>query len=355
MSSHDDSTLIQELFEALKQNGKVAYFNTSGSELTTRCPYCGDSRNNPNHGHMYISAVAPFSFFCQRCETKGFMHRETLRDFEVDNIELIQVIDRAAKHSIRNTTKTDRSISSLITNEKKILLPDYDEDSSRFKNKLKYLEGRFGVELSKRDLYNLKFVADINDVIELNRMTNLERFYQSSNYHQQLRSFLSRKSVGFQSMDTNFITFRHTVIPKNGRRYYTESMTRPVDIGNRLYTIRNKIDLLTPELNLIVAEGAFDIGSVYLNLYDRLRSPDTMFCGVAGKAYKMAFLLIRRMGFLKINLDLYSDGEIPKEYYKYTLNHDHFSSIRIHYNVYPGEKDFGVSKDKIKTKTYKLK
>jgi hypothetical protein len=61
------------------------------------------------------------------------------------------------------------------------------------------------------------------------------------------------------------------------------------------------------------------------------------------------------MGFFKINLDLYSDAEIPLNHYKYSLDFQYFNSIKIHYNTHSEEKDFGVAKNLIRCKTFKLK
>lgn len=350
-----DSSIIQELYNELVGSKKVAYFNSGMTELSVRCPYCGDSKNNLHHTHMYIQTTAPFFFFCQRCETKGFLHRDTLRDFEIENAELTQIISKTSQKAIKNTTKTGSNINVLFSGKRKIALPAYREESRIHQRKLKYLETRFGTELSSKDLARMKVITEYDDLLELNNLKNLEEFYQKNDYYSSLRNFLQKCSIGFQSSDTNYVVFRHTKLPGNGRRYYTESMNRPYDIGSKIFTIRNRVDLLTPELNLHLSEGPMDISSVYLNMYDRLTSTDTIFSAVNGKAYLQVITLLRRMGFLRINLDLYSDQDVKLENYKYIFNYDHFSSIRIHYNEYPGEKDFGVPLNKIKVKTYKLK
>ena len=246
-------------------------------------------------------------------------------------------------------------MNSLLSGKRNLKLPAYDVDTNRFERKLDYLEKRWGAKLSTRDLGYLKVITSYEDFLQLNNLKNLDKFYSQSEYHTSLRRFLNKNSVGFLSTDTNYTTFRHIKIPKNGRRYYTESHNRPLDIGNKLYTVRNDIDIFTPELKLILAEGPLDIGSIYLNLYDRHNSSDTIYGAVNGKAYKLFIMMLRRMGFLKINLEIYSDSELTLNHYKYSLNPEHFSAIKIHYNVYPNEKDFGVPLSKIKKKTYRLK
>lgn len=351
----ESTDIIGGLLDFLLKEKRLAYFNSSQTELTIRCPYCGDSTNNLNHGHMYIATHAPYSFFCQRCQTSGFLNRETLRDFEVDDVELTSSIIREVRKAIRNTTKTSDDLNSLLSGKRNLHLPAYDKDTSRFTRKLDYLEKRWGQQLSTRDLGCLKIITSYEDFIQLNNLKNLDKFYLQSEYHTTLRRLLNKYGIGFLSTDTNYTTFRYTKIPNNGRRYYTESHNRPLDIGNKVYTIRNDVDIFTPELNLVLAEGPLDIGSIYLNLYERYNSPDRIYGAVNGKAYKLFIMMLRRMGFLKINLDLYSDSEISLNTYRYMFNPDHFSAIRIHYNVYPGESDFGVPLNKIKVKTFKLK
>lgn len=355
MKEENSDNLIDELQQYLAAEGKLAYFNSARNELTVRCPFCGDSIKNLKHGHMYIATVAPYSYFCQRCETKGFLNFESLREFQVEGTELAIKINRSANVAIKSTTKKDKDTDLSLLGKRNLMLPSYNENSKIFQRKLKYLETRFGRELSVKDLAFMKVIMNYDDFIDLNNLRNLEKFYDKDDYHRDLRLFLRRYSVGFLSTDTNYVTFRHTKLPSNNRRYYTESNNRPVDIGSRIYTIHNKLDLMAPTLNLVLAEGPFDIGSVWLNMYDRLKSPNTVFGAVNGRAYKLFINTMLRMGFFKINLDLYSDAEIPLNHYKYSLDFQYFNSIKIHYNTHSEEKDFGVAKNLIRCKTFKLK
>ena len=349
-----NENLIYELADSIKDSGRLAYFNSTRTELITRCPYCGDSTKNSNHGHMYIGVTAPYSFFCQRCETKGFINLKNIKDFEVDNPELAVRINREAYKAIRNTTKMFSGENALLGN-RKLKLPDYNENSKIFKRKLDYLEKRFNCDLSLEDLKSLKIIMNYDDFIEYNHLKNMDKFYSSNDYNEALRNWLRVYSIGFLSTDTNYVNFRHTKLPQNERRYYTESNNRPIDVGSRIYTIENDIDLFTPELNLILTEGVMDISSVWINLYDKLKSSDTIFGAVNGRAYNLFIQTMRQMGFFKINLDIYSDKDISLNNYKYKLDFSNFTHIRVHYNQFEGEKDFGVPLERIKKKTFKLK
>lgn len=347
--------LIDELQRYLLAEKKVAYFNSNKGELTVRCPYCGDSVNNANHGHMYISVEPPYSFFCQRCETKGYLNFDTLREFQVDAPELCISITKNARAAIRNTSKTKDDVSGLFTGKRILQRPELDLNNKFTARKVDYLEKRFGTSLDLDDLDRLKVITRPKEFIELNHLKNMEKFYDKNDYYRGLKLWLERYSVGFLSTDTNYITYRHLKEAPNGRRYYTESNNRPIDLGRRIYTIGSDLDLMSPELNLILAEGVMDIGSIWLNMYDRYTSPNTVFGAVNGRAYKLFIDTFRRMGFFRINLDIYSDKEITLKNYKYHLNPLYFSQIRVHYNQFEGEKDFGVPLNRIKDKVYRIK
>lgn len=355
MASDDESEgLINELYSEVRARGEVAYFNSARSELSIRCPYCGDSQKNANSAHLYIMIQAPFPFMCQRCQTSGYLNRETLKDFQIENTELVVSISKASKDVIKDTTKRTSGIKGGLLGNRKLIIPEYTYTNA-FNRKVGYLNDRLGLDLDDTQLRDLKVITDYRKFLVENNLEGLFRFYDQSDYHANLFQWLQRYSVGFLSSDTNFIGFRHTKIPANGRRYYSESMNRPYNTGNRLYTIKNEIDILTPELNLVLAEGTIDIISIFHNIYDGIQDNNTIFGSVNGKAYRLFITTLRRMGFLRINLDIYSDSEINRNNYKYQLNFDNFSSVRVHYNNYVGQGDFGVPKDKIKIKTYKLK
>lgn len=355
MASTEDEELILGLHDEFKNRGDVVYFNSARTELSIRCPYCGDSTKSSRSAHLYIATVAPFTFFCQRCQTKGFLNRVTLRDFNVDDADLIQGIAGSSRSAIQDTTKRDITNNVLsLTPNKKLIIPEY-KMSTIFDRKLGYLENRIGRDFNDGELRDVKFIADYGEFLSTNRLKRMFEFYEKDDYSYEKFKWLQKYSVGFLSYDTNYIGFRHSRIPSNGRRYHSESMNAPLNIGSRMYTIGNDIDILTPTLNVVVAEGVLDIVSIFYNIYDGVKSPDTLFGSANGKSYRDFITNLRRMGFTNINLDIYSDSEIDKDSYRRSLNLNNFKSVKVHYNVFPGESDFGVAKEKIKVKTFVIK
>ena len=66
-----------------------------GTEILTRCPYCGDSMNQRN-AHFYISVPSnpdEVSFYdCKKCSAKGMLNDEVLRKLGCqDSNTIIQV------------------------------------------------------------------------------------------------------------------------------------------------------------------------------------------------------------------------------------------------------------------------
>lgn len=350
--------LIDELYKVLRDSKKVVYFNTAKSELTTRCPYCGDSEDQ-SHAHLYIQTVSPFSFYCQRCNTKGYLGSRHLQDLSVDDSELGLSFDKTIKKTLRNTTKTGSGDSNDLISKKNTLL-DYNVNSKRFNYKLDYLEERFGRSLDIGNLKDLKIVFDIIKFLQVNKCEKVLEYYSEYENRVQFMKNMNSGSVGFLSADTNYLNIRHIkpMAYRQGdipRRYHMENLNRPLDLGNKVYYVGNSLDILTPTLNVIMTEGVFDIASVFLNIYDGLKNPNTIFVAANGKTFNLPILNLRRLGFLSINLDIYSDADVELHKYKYSLNRELFERINIHYNVKEGQKDFGVPLDKIKQKTYRLK
>lgn len=348
-----DNSILDTLKDSLNQQGRLAYYDSTHKELITRCPYCGDSVKNLRHGHLYISTHAPFAFFCHRCESKGYLNINTLKDFLTDLDEVAVKIDTVSRKAIKNTSKYEGINTS--SNKKHLKLPSYNIDSKIYKRKLEYLENRLERNITIEELNALKVIMNYDDFLKINHLPNMLKYYKQDEYHMQLRRWLKVYSIGFLSMDGNYINFRHTKLPANNRRYQSESLNNPLNIGSRIYTISNNVDLFTPRLRLILTEGVMDIVSVWLNLYKGKQCSDTIFGSVNGRSYKAFIDTMRKYGFLDIDLEIYSDNDVNLQVYKYNLPMHYFNSVKIHYNVFKGEKDFGVPIERIDIRTYVLK
>ena len=90
-------SLIDDLYGVLRDANKVAYFNANHTELSVRCPYCGDSMKDRTHAHLYINVNPPYSFYCQRCESSGILNDGSLEDIGVFDDELSLAFHKSIK------------------------------------------------------------------------------------------------------------------------------------------------------------------------------------------------------------------------------------------------------------------
>jgi hypothetical protein len=340
--------ILETLFHEMKAANKTVYWNTSKSELMLRCPHCGDSRKDLTHTHFYIENEVPYKFYCQRCESKGVLNSELLKDLEVDDSDLAISVRNEVRSFFKNTNKTSSGLN-VLERKKELKYPKYEIGGS-FDKKLNYLNMRFGRKLDKDDLRNFKVVNSLEHLLILNKLEGLfdnEKFYN-------MMTFADKNGVCFLSSDLNYALFRYTT-DKFERRYITISLNYPYDIGHKVYSIKNSVSIFEPKVNLVMAEGMFDINSVYLNYYKEQDNSKKIFYAANGKAFKLIPLLVNRMGFLNIDLDIYSDNDVQKEDYKYLLDSFRFNKIMLHYNKRKDEKDFGVPENRIDKKTLILK
>ena len=97
-----------------------------------------------------------------------------------------------------------------------------------------------------------------------------------------------------------------------------------------------------------VSEGEFDILSVYLNLR---KDPNQIYMAIGGSGYVglMRYILCK-LKLVYIELHLYPDNdEVGQEELDFVkeLIHPYGIPLYVHRNIMPGQKDFGVSADKI--------
>ncbi|WP_368880420.1 hypothetical protein [Proteus mirabilis] len=362
MSDFSDMDLIKILFDDLKKQRRVVYFNSARTEMMTRCVYCGDSVNNETHAHLYISTKSPFQFFCQRCNHAGMLSSKVLHDINFNDVEGVsRVFDKKIRKALKNTTiRLGRGKDPFSKLRPKYKLPKIDENFKFFEKKIIYLEDRFDIDLDTADLERMKVIFDYRKFIKDNNIKNMIERMEEQDFYYYLIKHVQCNSIAFQTSDGNYNIIRHispykTPKEPKGRRYHNDNVNYPVEIGDKTYTIANGIDMTTPTLNLVLTEGIMDINSVFLNIHQREQDEKTLFMAVNGKAFNLPILNLRRLGFLNMNLDIYSDNDVNKNVYRKILDFSHFNSIRLHYNEKSGEKDFGVPLSKIKERRIILK
>lgn len=329
---------LETIKSLILQNVHPAYTTTNNREVRVRCPYCGDSKKNPMSAHMYIELHPPFRFHCFKCETSGVLNSEALRDLGIYNTDLSIALINANK-----TYKQYAGVQQMSF--KRRVLKNTPIDSDLSANSVAYFNSRYKSSFSNADL-TTKFKV----------VTDAYAFFRENSINPPKDQYEFDKSIGFISADSSHIIFRD-ISNTQEKRYYNLNLIGDFGIGSisKTYTISNEVDTMKDEMTLVISEGIFDIIGVYTHFYNGTSEDNTIFAAACGKAYNAVILNYIHLGFLNLNIVIYSDADVDISFYK-RLKEDSpylkFSKITIYYNsLYNSEtgygKDYGVPADEI--------
>lgn len=334
------------LLSGIKPWAKLA---SGGNEVNCRCFYCQDSSNTFN-GHFYISIPKDDTeysqFYCQKCKAKGIVTSSTLLEWGIYDAQICTLLLSHNKKVDSNPKAKMKYSTSFICNIKP---PIYKPDQLSL-YKLGRINERLKTNLTLEDCKRLKIILNLKDLIKANRL----QYTRDSRIVDQLDFGF----VGFLSHDNAFLNMRNLDMIKdiyNGinKRYVNYNLINQYDNTKRFYTIPNRIQATNQPLRIHIAEGPFDILSIYLNL--RNRDDASIYSTVAGSGYMgLIRYLIVYLANPFIELHIYPDNDIDDSIFKYCKNMLSPLNIKIyiHRNTFYGQKDFGVSMDKIKETIY---
>ena len=322
---------IQYIQNAIMQNKKPSYLTTNRKELRVRCPYCGDSSKNLSAAHLYIAMTPPFKFHCFKCETSGVLNQHVLNDMGVYVNDL--------PLSILNANKVLKKTSTAAVKFKKqdLKYPKVN-DGTAAQN---YFNSRYGVNLDA-DYITSKFKA----------VLDAEAFFTANNLHINMGQYDFKNSIGFISSDTSHAVFRD-VTGQQERRYSNLNLFQDEN-GSKIYNISSDISLTEKKVRLVITEGIFDIIGVYLHFYkDTPAEENTIFAAACGKGFNAVISHFARMGFLDMDVIIYSDGDVSLQKFREIKKNSIYiknSKLTIFYNnLYDPTtgfgKDYGVPKD----------
>lgn len=326
---------IQYIQNAIMQNKKPSYLTTNRKELRVRCPYCGDSSKNLSAAHLYIAMMPPFKFHCFKCETSGVLNQHVLNDLGIYVNDLPLSILNANK-----VLKKSGGSTPIKFKKQNLKYPELN-DGLATQN---YFNNRYGVNLSSSYITN-KFKA----------ILDAEAFFTANNLHINMGQFDFKNSIGFVSSDTSHAVFRD-ITGLQQKRYSNLNLFQD-DAGSKIYNISSDINLTEKKVKLVITEGIFDIIGVYLHFYkDTEEEQNTIFAAACGKGYNAVISHFARMGFLDLEVIIYSDGDVDLYKFKEIKKNSIYiknSKLTIFYNdLYDpttgSGKDFGIPKDCIK-------
>lgn len=342
----------KQFIEYIRMTIPEAKLASGDKEIVCRCKYCMDS-SDMNHGHMYIhvpeSDSDPPMFHCFKCQTSGIIDSRTLIDWGIYDPSMGSQIDKINQSAI-----------------KKQKLHGYTREWYRFSNyyienynlallKLKYINSRIGTNLDIQTCLKEKIIFNLDETLRYNNIDNLTRYPNIVNE-------LSKYFVGFLSLDNNFINLRRIVgegivNSKIDKRYINYNIHDKKDNTEKMYVMPVTLDLCQPyKVQMHIAEGPFDILSIKYNI--RNGEPG-IYAAVTGSGYeRLVIHLMNTFQVFYFDLHLYPDndnhGNDDNMIHIANLLKPYGVDVYIHRNMSPGEKDFGVCKDKIKEQVYKI-
>ncbi len=342
--------LNQHTLDSIKEymllNFKRARIIPSGKELACACPYCGDSKSDPFATSFYIN-IDPNSekflnYHCFRasCGVSGLVNEEFLDTYGFNQRESIKDLNtflsnRGVKTGGKYKSKHSKYISNVLTKPTKVT-----------DKKLSYINTRLGLNLTYDDLYNLKINPSLENLLKSNdiKISDDKETY----YHN-----LSNYGVSFISAYNDYVIVRDiSKSNKLKKRYTNVNIFENYDNVTKAYCIPTNIDLLDPSPCVInIAEGVFDILSVYYNIKKNKKYHNQIYLAACGSGIVPTIMqYIRQYGLLNCKINIFSDKDVGIEKYdKIKLLKPFIKSfdVTVYYNNTDGEKDFGVPKDKI--------
>ena len=340
--------------EFLLSNIRTASSASGGRVINCRCFNCPDS-SDPRSKHFYISIPQsndePSLYYCHKCHCSCVVTHQKLIEWGIYNE---QIAIELHYHNENCSFKT--SNSKYYNKNIYKLFNSYISQDDISLYKLNYINNRIGTNLNFEDIKKLKIVLNLYDILKSNNINNLSR---DKNIVDQLDS----NFLGFISIDNAFLNMRRLcdegkLIKSIDKRYINYKIFDKYDTSERFYTIPTEIDLNKPQrVKIHIAEGPFDILSIYQNLRNK---EEGIYTSIAGSNYAgiaLYFLNMFKLPYTEFHFYPDNDkfGSNDRMNIVANIIAPTCSPIYIHRNLYPNEKDFGVSKEKIQESIYRLK
>lgn len=338
----------------LLKNIPSAKICSGGNQIVLRCMECGDSKN-PKSAHMYISIPSDDNgislFYCHKCGTSGIVNHNTLIKWGLFDSDIALQLNQYL-----NELKIKHPENKYLRPSVYQIRHSYITMNDNTERKRQYLCSRLGYNLSFAEIADLKICLNLIDLLEENNVHRLTR-------DRRIVDELDKYFIGFISIDNAFLNMRRTVDEgvvnsSIDKRYINYKIFDKDITSERFYTIPTQVNLSSNKrIKLHIAEGPFDILSIYLNLRNK---EEGIYTAVAGNNYYnilMYFLIEKQLPYIEIHAYTDNDkyGTIDRINKIINIIPDKTIPVYIHKNIYDGEKDFGVSQDRIRESILKLR
>jgi hypothetical protein len=193
----------------------------------------------------------------------------------------------------------------------------------------------------------MKIILNLKDYLVANHIKFITR-------NQKSIDEIDRGFIGFLSVDNGFINMRRIVeegvlSQYTDHRHLVYNIYNSVDNNHRFYIIGKNVDT-SRRIKLYICEGAFDVLGLYYNILQYRYEDNVVIGSAGGKEYlTLIRFFLCEMGLIDVEIHLCPDSDI--EQYKMDRIKEFlrplYIPVYVHRNVAPGEKDFGVSRDRI--------
>lgn len=327
------------------------------TQYMIRCMSCGDS-TDPTHGHLSVNVDiedrSPMRFRCFKCSYSGLVTSSwLLNDVGVAlDQDVIDTLDKFNHQLVRKNNHSDKHLRNLVVpqmSEKELLITG--------NMKVEYVADRLGVnpDVIRSNQETFKLILDLFHFVEVNGLKTVP------NVSYKQMNFINRNYVGFLSSNSNSITCRRFVDNDKLDRYHNLIINPKIDNANTFYKLPISLDLMyTHDINIHIAEGIFDILSVYINLMN-MNNENNFYFGCNGFRFNSVIKYLVTNGLnTGLIVHIYSDKDKSDDNHMFYIKKhiDLFQwvdRIFIHRNMMEGQKDFGVPLSQIKDEYTELR
>lgn len=339
---------LHRLFPNSKDDG-------AKNNVLINCPLCIKEGRPDSKHHMSVclgNDGKPLFYNCFRNTShRGILTSQSLLELAWDSpiaVDplLLEALDNYNKQNNRYSRYKFKSHQNFNIDS------SYMSNSELNEMKRKYICERIGFDLPFEELAKNKIIFSIKELLwrnYINQYTRDERIVEQ----------LDKYFVGFLSNNNGSIAMRNTVYGKIDLgeflnfRYIKYSVVQGAPAG--YYIIPSVCDV-TKRIEVVIAEGQFDILSIFYNLYNGERY-NRVYSSIGGNGYlNIIQYFLCDIGLVDPIFHIYIDNDIKK----FVLHQIEKIikplgiNIYIHMNTYEKEKDFGVPKSRIKEYIYKL-
>lgn len=328
------------------------------TERVIRCFDCGDS-DNQEHAHLGITLVPPFMYHCHRCGFGGIVNEEFLSrlGIRIDK-KLHGVIDENRKIAQTAAKNKQRSGSNLVNKiltgafaSRKLHLPNYAE-ADRQRPCFRYLCDRFGVEWTIEDAKAFKLIPSLKRFGRANYIQEwpIKEWHEDPEQAFEILNALHEDYAGFLDYAGQEIIFRRIVESDSSRYFEMKFSKAPF----RLYTISKQVPIATARLQLILAEGIFDVIGLY-NKFPEFRE-NCVFAAMLGKSPASIMDFFFRLGFFAQDVKIFKDNDVNDwKYFNMIRDLQYPKKLGFTVKVLHNETghDFGIPANEIRLDTAK--